>query len=222
MTTMLPIRALLISWVSCMTVWGAGASRFEDDFRGGPASGWTVLRERSDAWRIGERGLEVRALPGNLWGPANDAPNTWVRPAPDPEKGPVTVTVEVENRPTEQYEQVNLVWYYDDGHQVKLGQEMVDGKLCIVMGREEGDRTRTIAIVPIEADAWVVEVRFEVEGRTIRGLFRMPGSEDWREAGVCDLPVKGEPKISLQVYQGTDRVERWARFGRFRMEQRRE
>lgn len=35
----------------------------------------------------------------------------------------------------------------------KLGQEMVDGKVSIVMGREEGDKTRTIVIIPLAASA---------------------------------------------------------------------
>lgn len=203
-----------------MVASAAETFRFADDFLGAPGPGWTILRERADAWRIGENGLEIRALPGNMWGPANDARNTWVRPAPDPKDGPVTVSVEVENRPTEQYEQVDLVWYYDDGHQVKIGQELVDGKLCIVMGREEKDRTRTIAIVPL--DSYVVEVRFEVTGNEIRGSFRTPGRTEWQVAGQCDLPVNGEPKVSLQVYQGTEKVERWARLSKFRMEQVRE
>ena len=121
--------------------------------------------------------------------------------------------VQVENRPTEQYEQVDLVWYYNDGFQVKIGQELVDGKLSIVMGREEADRTRTIAIIPL--DSFVVDVRFRVEGNQIRGAYRTPSMTDWKEAGGCDLPVKGAPNVSLQVYQGTTRVERWAKIRAF-------
>lgn len=179
-------------------------------------SGWTILREQRDAWRSTSRGLEIRVLPGNMWGGSNDARNTFVREALDPGAGPVEVRVKVENRPTEQYEQVDLVWYYADSHQVKIGQELVDGKLSLVMGREENDRTRTIAILPL--DSAVVELRQVVTGREIRGYFRTPASKEWREAGSCDLPVHpGSPKISLQVYQGTTRVERWARLSDFSM-----
>ncbi len=193
------------------------APGFSDDFAGGLGPGWRILREQKDAWRTGPAGLEVRVLPGNMWGGSNDAKNTFVRPVPDPARGPVEVSAGFENRPTEQYEQVDLVWYYDDGHQVKIGQELVDGKLSIVMGREEADRTRTIAIIPL--DSFVVDVRFRVEGNRIRGFFRTPAMTDWREAGNCDLPVKGAPGVSLQVYQGTTRVERWARITRFRVTQ---
>lgn len=201
-------------------VLGAGCvsgTRFADDFRGRPGPGWTILREHPDAWRATSAGLEIRVLPGNMWGPANDAKNVFVRAVPDPAKGPVTVSVRVENRPTEQYEQVDLVWYYADSHQVKIGQELVDGKLSIVMGREEGDRTRTIAIIPLES--FSVELRLVAEGGDVRGFFRPNGEKAWREAGVCDLPVRGDPKVALQVYQGTIRVERWARLSGFRVEQ---
>src|SRR5439155_3504663 len=102
--------------------------------------------------------------------PVNNAKNVLVRPAPDAAKQNVEVSVTVTNRPTEQYEQVDLVWYYDDSNMVKLGQELVDGKLSIVMGREEKDRTRTIAIIPL--DSYSVRLRFRVKGKTVRGQFR--------------------------------------------------
>jgi len=56
----------------------------------------------------------------------------------------------VEHKPTHQYEQADLVCYFDDSHMAKIGEELVDGKLSIVMGREENDKTRTIKIIPLE------------------------------------------------------------------------
>jgi regulation of enolase protein 1 (concanavalin A-like superfamily) len=190
---------------------------FEDNFSGKLGPGWSWVRENPAAWRVSERGLEVRVEPGNMWGGANNARNVLVRNAPDPARGDVTVSVKLENRPTEQYEQANLVWYYSDSHMVKLGQELVDGKLSIVMGREENDRTRTIAIVPL--DSLAVWVRFQVSGSQIRGEFRTDGSSEWRTAGECDLPAQKDtaPKISLQFYQGPAQVERWARVTEFRL-----
>ena len=183
---------------------------FRDTFKPKMAEGWTWLREDKDAWRVGEHGLEVRVQPGNMWGPANDARNVLLRPAPDPAKTPVEVTASIENNPTGQWEQVDLVWYYDDGHMVKLGQEMVDGQLSVVMGREEGDRTRTIAIIPI--DSARVDLKFDVSGARIKGRFKMP-DRDWREAGECEVSaVEGKaPQVSLQFYMGLPDVERWAR-----------
>src|SRR4029453_9028579 len=110
-----------------------------------------------------------------------------VRPAPDPAKAKVEGSLVLENRPSHQYEQVDLVWYYDDSHMVKIGQELVDGKLSIVMGREEKDRTRTIAIIPLKS--FVVTVGCIVNSNQLTGHFRLPGEETWREAGRCDFPA---------------------------------
>src|SRR6266516_3060101 len=190
---------------------------FQDDFEGKPGEGWSWVREHREAWRASERGLEVRIEPGNMWGNANDAKNVLVRPAPEAAPGEIEITVTVENHPTSQYEQVDLVWYYDDGHMVKLGQELVDGKLSIVMGREEKDRTRTVKIVPL--DAFRVQLCLLVKGNAIRGRFRSAGSDNWQAVGQCDLPALADarPKISLQFYQGPPDVEHWARVSEFRV-----
>jgi regulation of enolase protein 1 (concanavalin A-like superfamily) len=190
---------------------------FQDNFKPKLGEGWTWVREHREAWRASERGLEVRIEPGNMWGKANDAKNVLVRPAPDAAQGEIEITVTVENRPTAQYEQVDLVWYYDDGHMVKFGQELVDGKLSIVMGREENDRTRTVKIVPL--DAFSVQLRLLVKGNSIRGQFRAAGSDNWQAVGECDLPAPqdAKPKISLQFYQGPSDAEHWARVTDFRV-----
>lgn len=190
---------------------------FQDDFEGRLGEGWSWVREHREGWRATRHGLEVRVEPGNMWGPANNASNVLIRTAPTPAKDEIEVSVFVENKPTEQYEQVDLVWYYDDSHMVKLGQELVDGKLSIVMGREENDRTRTLAIIPL--DSFSVRLRFRVNGNRIRGQFRTPDSKDWRDAGECDLPApaSGKALISLQFYQGPAKAERWARATEFRV-----
>ncbi len=194
-----------------------GEVLFEDNFNGKLGDGWSWVREHREAWRVSERGLEVRVEPGNMWGSANDAKNVLVRPAPDLGINGIEITVTFENRPTAQYEQADLVWYYDDRHMVKLGQELVDGKLCIVMGREENDRTRTIKILPLEASK--VQLRFSVKGNSIRGQFRPAGSEQWQDVGECDLPApaNGKPRISLQFYQGLADVEHWVGVSEFRV-----
>jgi len=198
------------------TALGADEVLFRDDFSGRLGDGWKWIREHRAGWRTTEEGLEIRVGPGNMWGPANNASNILVRPVPFPEKGSLQISVTVSNSPTEQYEQVDLVWYYDDSRMVKVGLELVDGRLCIVMGREEGDKTRTIAIVPVAADE--VELRFAVGTAGIQGFFRPAGTKEWKLAGECDLPVRTEPKVSLQLYQGPARVAHWARIREFQIE----
>lgn len=205
-------------FVFTLALFAAAASHadevvFQDDFKGKLDGGWSWIREDRNGWRVTERGLEVRVQPGNMWGAGNNAKNVLVRTIPDPAKSELEISVNVTNQPTAQYEQVDLVWYYDDSHMVKLGQELVDGKLSIVMGREEADQTRTIAIIPLKS--FPVRLRFVVTTNRIRGQFRTPDSDEWREAGECDLPAHGTPKVSLQCYQGPADAAHWARITEF-------
>ena len=149
-----------------------------------------------------------------MWGPENSGKNVLVRALPKTDQA-LEVSVTVEHRPTEQWEQVDLVAYYDDSHMVKIGEELVDGKLSIVMGREEKDRARTIAIIPLEKNR--VELKMRIAGRNVTGFFKPDGSTGWKKAGECDLPGSGVPKIALQCYQGSDQKEHWAKIQRFQI-----
>ena len=209
MQTLLAVAAALAALTFAVAKDDAvGDVLFRDTFKGKLGDGWTWVREDRDRWRVSDRGLEVRIHHGNMWGPANDAKNVLVRSAPDPGGKPVEITASVENHPTNQWEQVDLCWYYDDGHMVKLGQELVDGKLSVVMGREENDRARTISITLLDSDK--VELRLVVQDNRIRGRFKTPKA-DWRDVGECDLPVKGKPQISLQFYRAAENSDHWAR-----------
>ena len=118
-------------------------------------------------------------------------------------------------QPTGQYEQVGLAWYYDDSHMVKLGREIVDGPVCVVMGREERDQCRTIARPPVPG-GWY-RLRLIVSGNQIRGQYWPEGASGWTDAGSCDLPVppNGKAKISLHSYNGPADQEHWARITDF-------
>ena len=188
---------------------------FSDDFKGAMKPGWTWIREDKSAWRTTPEGLEIRIQRGNMWGPENSGKNVLVRNLPEIER-PLEITVQVEHKPTEQYEQVDLVAYYDDGHMVKIGEELVDGKLSIVMGREEKDRARTIAIIPLKENR--VELKLRIAGDQVTGFFKPHSATEWKKAGECDLPGEARPKIALQCYQGSDEKEHWAKIQRFRIE----
>lgn len=208
------MNALLVFGLVFMAAVGTAAESLVVDGKLG--EGWTWRRENPAGWCVRAGALEIRMEPGNMWGPANDARNVLVRRIDGIlTNREVRVSVTVSNKPTEQWEQVDLVWYYDDSHMVKIGHELVDGKLSIVMGREEKDRTRTIAIIPIEA--LQVDLRLVMTNNVVRGAFRPTGTKDWREAGSCDLPVRGGPHVAIQCYQGPARVERWARISNFQL-----
>src|SRR5262245_35081899 len=69
-------------------------------------------------------------------------------------------------------------------YMVKLGLEQVDKEICLVMGREEADRTRTVA--KITFGEHTVQLRFLVTGDKIRGQYRPGGAKkegDWKDAG---------------------------------------
>ncbi len=189
----------------------------EDSLQGSLGRAWSWVREDRAAWRVTETGLQIRVLPGNMWGAANDARNVLLHPAPATEGRALEITVEVENDPTEQYEQVDLVWYYDDSNMVKIGQEMVDGQLSLVMGREEHDRTQTLAIIPLATKR--VVLRLQVGPTTIDGSFRPGDATEWTRAGSCPLPAGSDApaRISLQAYQGPAEAVHWARFRNLRV-----
>lgn len=192
---------------------------FEDQFRAKLGEGWSWLREHRQAWRVTSGALEVLVEPGNMWGPQNDAKNVLLRPAPALTNKQIELAVTVENRPAHQYEQADLVWYFDDSNMVKLGQELVDGKLSVVMGREEADKTQTIAIIPLATN--LVRLMLIVNGKRISGKFRPGDAGDWQTAGECEIPSVGKPpKISLQFYQGAPGVEHWVRVTDFTLRQR--
>jgi regulation of enolase protein 1 (concanavalin A-like superfamily) len=206
---------LAVTSIVCLGTAGAQEILFQDDFKGQLGPGWSWVREHRQAWRVTEHGLEVRIEPGNMWGPENSARNLLVRPAPDTPE--IEISMNVENQPSNQYEQVDLVWYYDDSNMVKIGQELVDGKLSVVMGREEDDKTRTVAIIPLDSTS--VRLRMIVAAGHVRGEFRSPSANEWRAVGECDAPapVNAKAKISVQFYQGLAEVEHWARVTTFRI-----
>ncbi len=208
----------IIACLATLAPWaGAAELLFQDEFKEKLGPDWSWIREHREGWRLTEHGLEVRVEPGNMWGPQNDARNVLVRPAPDAAAAEIEVAVTVENHPTNQYEQVDLVWYFDDSDMVKLGEELVDGKLSVVMGREEHDQCRTIAIIPLESTT--VRLRVLVRGSELRGQFRTPHASQWREVGRCNLPASTNfsAKVSLQFYQGPKEAAHWARVTDFRM-----
>ena len=185
---------------------------FFDDFKGGLKPGWTWIREDKSAWRATDHSLEIRIQRGNMWGPENSGKNVLLRDLPKTAE-PLEISVTVEHNPTEQYEQADLVAYYDDSHMVKIGEELVDGKLSIVMGREEKDKTRTLAIFPLEKTR--VELKLRIDGQQVSGFYKPAGASDWKKAGECDLPGQGKPRIALQCYQGSDQKGHWAKIQNF-------
>jgi regulation of enolase protein 1 (concanavalin A-like superfamily) len=188
-----------------------------DDFKGKLGEGWHWVRENKDGWRITDAGLQVLIEPGNMWGPANDAKNVLLRTVPEAMHKNAEVSVQVAHKPQNRWEQADFVWYYSDSNMVKIGLEIENGRTNIVMGREEGDKTRTIAIIPYDGET--VQLRIVVRGEELTGSFRKPGAKEWTEAGKTTTPAPAgtAPQISLQFYQGVAGSNRWATVNTFQL-----
>lgn len=207
------------AWFVIANLCAAGAlgaePLFRDTFHNRLQPGWSWIREDASAWRVKNGALEIRIQPGNMWGPENSGKNVLVRELPPLKEGAIEISTTVEHSPTEQYEQADLVAYWDDSHMVKIGEELVDGKLSIVMGREEKDRTRTINIIPLSVNK--VELKLRIEQGRVTGSYRPKGEGEWHTAGTCDWPGTVLPRIALQTYQGTNQKEHWARITNFQI-----
>ncbi|MBP7950838.1 MAG: hypothetical protein KA004_14395 [Verrucomicrobiales bacterium] len=182
----------------------------QDPLRTSMKPGWTWVREHKDAWKLTPEGLQILVEPGNMWGPANDAKNILLHRVPEELAARADVRVTVAHQPKKRWEQANLVWFYSGSTMVKLGLEIENGVLNIVMGREENDATKTIAIIPFPHPA--AELRFTVKGTALTGHYRQPGGKEWKTAGTATLP-SGKlppPHASVQCYQGEANSGRWA------------
>lgn len=210
MMSLLIVVSVMVLGQGCAYI---GAEK--DPFAGSSLpKGWTWKRENPEAWRLRDGALEIKIEPGNMWGGQNDARNVLLIPvAEDLQEAGTDVQVTFENSPTKRWEQVDLVWYYNDSHMVKIGLELEHGKNSVVMGREEADRTRTIKIVPLEVDK--VTVRLAVSDGQVRGYFRLKAEDEWTAVGSCPAPVPAQgddkPHVSLQCYQGDPENAHWAR-----------
>lgn len=194
---------------------------FKETFPDGRLSdGWRWIRGDPNSRRVRDGALEIRIEPGNMWGPSNDARNVLVRALPSAAPGTALILeATVENRPTHQYEQLDLVLYRDDSNMVKIGLELVDGQVSIVMGREENDRTRTIAIIPFDGDS--ATLRLRVDGQSVEGSFRPGPADEWTRAGQCAIPIAVNDvplHLALQAYQGPPDDEHWGRISGIRID----
>ena len=86
---------------------------------------------------------------------------------------------------------------------VKLGQELVDGKLSIVMGREQADKTRTeVARVVTQ------EMRRFLESETLRReIWKLLTSVTLEVNATVQLKPSGEPHIRAKVKRKKDEKE---------------
>jgi len=116
------------------------------------------------------------------------------------------VTAAVSNHPTNQWEQVDLVLYYDDSNMVKVGLELVDGQLSIVMGREEKRCDAHDLHHAVASDD--VELRYQVDAARSAGSSKLRRAMA-RSRALRSSWLRARRAMSLQFYQGPADAEHW-------------
>lgn len=193
--------------------------RVVEDFRNALDEDWTWVRENPQGWRLTESGLEILVEPGTMWSKISDAKNVLLRKLPANWESGIDISCQLWHSPKKRWEQANLVWYFDDGHMIKLGLEIENGVANVIMGRKENNQGKTLAIIPYtESD---VQLRFKVKEQNLIGYFRKQGEQDWTQIAETTLPPSldgATAHISLQCYGGEADSDRWARFNSMTIE----
>ena len=188
--------AAAAAWAAEPKVW------FAEPFDNKLADGWSWLRENPAAWRIKEKGLEIKVEPGA----AQTVKNVLVRLAPDRTKGKFAIDVTITNHtmPTQQFEQAGITWYTDGKPVFKLVKELIDGSLYIIPGKKPLDKN-------------TVELRLIVSADSFTAQYRAEGAGEFQTAASGKLPPGKNEQVSLQCYHGPAEGDHWIRFEKFQI-----
>lgn len=204
------IELLILPSVLLLAPAGDGKVLFEESFDGKLQRGWEWVREDKDEWRIREGALEVHSQFGRIWG-GNDAKNILLFRGVKPKN--VAACVGVAHEPKEKWEQAGLLWYVDDDNFVKLISEQIDGKMYVVVAREEKGRGKVVGkVVAPQAN---MQLRLKVEAKRVTGQWRIKEGDKWSDSGECDFNAEGNPRFGLFTQNGPKEGVRWVRFDDF-------
>ncbi len=185
---------------------------FEDRLQGTMDSDWQWLREDPQGWRLKVDALNIRALPGTLWGERNDARNILLRSARPLTEG-LSSEVTVRNAPEIQGEQGGLIWYVDDANYVKLVKECLDQSVWIVLAREEADQGTLVNRVPFAGAS--AHIRLTLSGDTMVGEVLSEDGTTWQTVGTCERVPAERAQLGICVHGGPDDEEHWAELSEF-------
>ena len=177
------------------------------------AAPWKWREMVADAWQLGGANLQMRSLPGNVWGGARDLRNWLFRPVP--QRGEISTEVTVSGAPQAEYEQAGLMWYANDANYVKVMQEWLNGKLVVNFVREEDDRPEIVATAPLAGDT--VTLRLTLNATEYAAEFRTRGDQPWQRLGACKVLRSGVKQAGVGTMQGVENSGRWVTFSGFRI-----
>ena len=186
---------------------------FEDAFTARPADGWAWRDELPDTQRSTAEGLQIRSLPGNLWGGMRDIKTWLLRPLPTAETFRTEVTVRA--TPKREYEQAGLLWQTDDDNYIKIVQEWLQGKLVVNFVREEKAAPKIVANTPIDSES--VQLRLTRTADSIVAEFRTKPNGPWQTLGTCAPLTSSPSRVGIGTMQGENSSDRWATFSQFRI-----
>jgi regulation of enolase protein 1 (concanavalin A-like superfamily) len=185
---------------------------FEESFDGGLERAWRWVREAPEAWRIEDGVLQLRTLPGTLWGERNNAKNLLLRPERPIVAGLTSMTT-VFNQPQLQGEQAGLIWYVDDANYVKFIKESLEGSVWIVMAREEDDAPVLVNKVPYLPET--VRLRLRYTRSKMVGQYWADDLGTWVTVGECEPLPFPSVQLGLFTHGGPEDEARWAQFTQF-------
>ena len=154
--------------------------------------------------------LEVRAQAGRIWG-GNDAKNLLL--APPMKSRDMAACVSVAHDPKEKWEQAGPLWYVDDDNFVKLISEHIDGKMYVVVAREQGGRGKVVGKIVVPSAN--IQLRLKVQSNRVTGQWRLKDADAWSDAGTCDFDAQGDRRFGLFTQNGPKEVVRWVCFDNF-------
>jgi regulation of enolase protein 1 (concanavalin A-like superfamily) len=111
---------------------------FQEQFKNSMKAGWSWIRPETNAYKISSKGLLMKSLDGNIWGPQTSGRNFLLRTLPPLEEG-MSTEVKVQATPGNGFEQAGLIWYDSDKNYIKLVVELFNGEKIVNMVREEND-----------------------------------------------------------------------------------
>lgn len=185
---------------------------FDKKFTSPLKDGWYWIREKPGEWKVENRKLMLRSLPGYLYMEDNNAPNVLLRKAPANSRA-LIVEVFLENQPQVPYEHAGLYWYYDDDNYVCILKEWMGSEMLVrLIGEKDSKATFRGQPKYTAAGVWL---RLVIEGGKASGYYRQTDKEEWRELGQVDLPAKGDAKAGLNAGGGPENSDRWVSFSHF-------
>jgi regulation of enolase protein 1 (concanavalin A-like superfamily) len=174
---------------------------------------WSWVREDPKAWKLDKGVLVLRVLPGYLHAKSNNSRNILLRPLPKSDKA-LAVEVFVESEPKAQFEHAGIVWYQDDDNYVSLFQEVLGGKVELLMVTEREAKPSFRTDPHKEKGVWM---RLVIDGGKITTQFKPAEKGDWKVVGVSDMPMKTPARVGVMCGGAPKDAERHARFHGFRI-----